>query len=122
MSSNIKVSRICQNCNTEFVASTTVTKYCGPVCSKRAYKTRQRKKNLKSSYEETLKLKLQPYEVLAVKDYLTVREAASLMNISTRTAYRLIKEGNLVAVNLSDRLIRIKRASINKLLTSIQIQ
>ena len=119
MSSNIKVSRICQNCNIEFVARTTVTKYCGPVCAKRAYKTRQRKKKVKSSYEETLKHKLQPYEVLAVKDFLTVREASSLLNISTRTTYRLIKEEIIVAVNLSDRLIRIKRTSIDKLLTSI---
>ncbi|WP_367998207.1 helix-turn-helix domain-containing protein [Arenibacter palladensis] len=117
MSSNIKVSRICQNCNQVFVARTTVTKYCGDTCAKRAYKVRQRKKKIKTSYEETLKLKLQPYEVLAVKDYLTVKEAASLLSISTRTTYRLINNGCLEAVNLSDRLIRIKRSALDKMLT-----
>ena len=72
---------------------------------------------MKASHEETLKLKLQPYEILAIKDYLTVREASTLLNISTRTAYRLINNGSLEAVNLSDRLIRIKRTSIEKMVT-----
>ena len=117
MSSNIQIPRICQHCNQEFIAKTTVTKYCGAPCSKKAYKARERKKNVKASNEETLKLKLQPYEVLTKKEILTVREAATLLSISTRTLYRLINKGSLHAVNLSDRLIRIKRSELDRFVT-----
>tara|TARA_R110002049_G_C9170440_1_gene561898 strand:- start:6544 stop:6903 length:360 start_codon:yes stop_codon:yes gene_type:complete len=117
MSSNIRVNRICENCNTSFIAKTTVTKYCGSSCAKVAYKKRKRQNKIKKSNTETLKIKLEPLEVLQVKDYLTVKETASLLNISRRSTYRLIELGELRASNLSERLIRVKRSEIDKLLT-----
>jgi hypothetical protein len=42
MSSNIRVNKICEFCNSLFVARTTVTRFCGDVCAKRAYKARKR--------------------------------------------------------------------------------
>ena len=54
MSSNIRINRICQFCNEEFVAKTTVTKYCGDNCAKKAYKQRMRLKKLEKSDEDTL--------------------------------------------------------------------
>jgi hypothetical protein len=42
MSSNIRIPKICQHCGNEFVPKTTVTKYCGDDCAKRAYKKRKR--------------------------------------------------------------------------------
>jgi excisionase family DNA binding protein len=117
MSSNIRVDRICENCNTTFIAKTTVTRFCGDHCAKIAYKKRQRDHKVKRSNTETLKIKLAPLEVLQVKDYLTVKETATLLNISKRSAYRLIELGALRASNLSERLIRVKRSEIDKLLT-----
>ena len=38
MSSNIFVQRICEECGNEFTARTTVTRFCGDRCAKRAYK------------------------------------------------------------------------------------
>uniref|UniRef100_UPI0028B10B01 hypothetical protein n=1 Tax=Sphingobacterium multivorum TaxID=28454 RepID=UPI0028B10B01 len=40
MSSNIKIKKICQQCGQEFIARTTVTKYCGDNCAKKAYKVK----------------------------------------------------------------------------------
>lgn len=117
MSSNIRVNRICENCNTSFVAKTTVTKFCGAKCSKIGYKKRKRKSKIKKSNTETLSIKLEPLEVLQIKDYLTVKETASLLNISKRSTYRLIEMGALRAANLSERLLRVKRTEIDKLLT-----
>ncbi|MEB8345098.1 helix-turn-helix domain-containing protein [Flavobacteriaceae bacterium KMM 6898] len=117
MSSNIRVSRICEFCGNGFIAKTTVTKYCGDTCAKKAYKKRVRNKKISKSNIETLKIKLEPLEVLQVRDYLTVKEAAMILNLSIRTTYRLIQEGELRAANLSERLIRIKRSEIDKLLT-----
>jgi len=38
MSSNIKIVKICEFCNNEFIAKTTTTKCCSDNCSKRFYK------------------------------------------------------------------------------------
>ena len=42
MSSNIHIPKTCQFCGKAFIARTTVTKYCGNSCAKKAYKKRKR--------------------------------------------------------------------------------
>jgi excisionase family DNA binding protein len=116
MSSNIRINRICENCDISFIAKTTVTRFCAAKCAKTAYKKRTRNSKIKKSDTETLKIKLEPLELLQIKDFLTVNETATLLNISKRTAYRLIELGELRAANLSARLIRVKRTEIDKLL------
>ena len=100
MSSNIKVQRICQHCNNEFTARTTVTQYCSDVCRKRAYKARKRSEKVKQSNSETTRIKSQPIEQLKAKEFLTVREVAQLLNCSVRSAYYYIESGTILAVNL----------------------
>lgn len=116
MSSNIRINRVCENCNKNFIAKTTVTRFCGDRCAKIAYKKRKRNSKIKKSNTETLRIKLEPLEVLQVKDFLTVNETAKLLNISRRSTYRLIELGELRAANLAERLIRVKRTEIEKLL------
>ena len=52
-------------------------------------------------------------EILNVKEYLTVKEVAILLNCSKRTVYRYINSGNMNAFNLGQRLTRIKRSSLD---------
>lgn len=115
MSSNIEVQKICQHCGLEFTARTTVTKYCGDKCAKRAYKARQRKQKIEQSKQETFWLKNKFQEELKAKEFLRVGEVAQLLGCSNRTIYRLIDNGKLHAVNLSERMTRIKRSELNKL-------
>jgi len=115
MSSNIKVQRICQHCSKEFTARTTVTKYCGDNCAKRAYKLRQRNTKIESSNKETLQNISKPIEELKAKEFLTVKEVAKLLNLSIRTTYRLIDQGNIKGVNLAQRKTLVKRSDIDKL-------
>lgn len=115
MSSNIYVQRICQQCGKEFTARTTVTQYCGDTCAKRAYKARERKIKVEESNKETLRIKNKPIEELKAKEFLTVREVAILLNCSVRSAYYYIESGTIKAVNLGQRLTRIKRSEIDKL-------
>ncbi len=49
MSSNIRLPKICQFCGVDFIAKTTVTKYCGDNCAQRAYKKPKREEKIKSS-------------------------------------------------------------------------
>jgi excisionase family DNA binding protein len=116
MSSNIYIQRICEHCNKEFTARTTVTKYCSNDCAKRAYKARKRAEKINKSAIETERIFSKPIEDLKAKEFLSVKEVAKLLGCSTRTAYRLIDTGILKSVNLSERLTRVKRSELNKIM------
>jgi excisionase family DNA binding protein len=115
MSSNIRVQRICQFCEQEFTASTTVTKYCSHRCSQKAYKANKRFEKVSQSNSETIKKKQQPNELLKSKEFLTVREVAQLLNCSVRSVYYHIESGSINAVNLGQRITRVKRSEIDNL-------
>ena len=115
MSSNIQVKRICQHCNKEFIARTTVTRCCSDDCAKRDYKARVKAAKIESSNRETIQILSNPIEEIKTKEFLTVRDVSMLLNCSLRTAYRLIEGGNIKAVNLAERKTLIKRSEIDKL-------
>ena len=117
MSSNIKVQRICQYCGKEFTARTTVTKYCGDICAKRAYKVKKRSEKVEQSDIETVKFRNKSFIELYGKEYLTVRDVSLLIGCSLRTTYRLINNGTITAVNLGERITRIKRSELDKILS-----
>jgi excisionase family DNA binding protein len=115
MSSNIEVQRICQQCGKEFTARTTVTQYCGDTCAKRAYKAKLKSAKIETSNKETRLIKSKPFEELNAKEFLTVRDVATLLSSSIRTIYRLIEQGNIKAVNLAQRKTLVKRSELDKL-------
>lgn len=115
MSSKIEVQRICQYCNKEFTARTTVTQYCGDTCAKRAYKARLKVSKIEASDKQTQQIKNQPFEELKNKEFLTVREVARLLNCSVRSTYYYIESGTIKAVNFGQRITRVKRSEIDKL-------
>lgn len=115
MSSNIYVQRICQHCGNEFTARTTVTRFCSSRCKGAAYKEAVKAEKIENSNKETQRIKIQPIEILKAKEFLTVREVASLLNCSVRSVYRSIGKGNVRAVNLGQRVTRVKRSEIDKL-------
>lgn len=123
MSSNIKIKKICLHCGLEFIARTTVTKYCCHKCAQRAYKANVRELRLQLSKTDPQievkqsKPKQNPDTYFDIKtlDYLTVKEAAILLKCDRRTVYRLIKSGRLPAGNLSIRRTRILKKDIDAL-------
>lgn len=120
MSSNIKVQRVCEHCGKEFTARTTVTRTCSDYCAKRLYKQKQRTKKIETSNKETLAIKTKPIEELKAKEFLTVREVATLLSCSIRSVYYYIENGNIEAVNLGQRITRIKRSALDKLFENPQ--
>lgn len=115
MSSNIQIQRICQNCGKEFIARTTVTKYCGDVCAKKAYKVRMKSFKIEDSNAQTFQLKNLPKERLfeiGAKEYLNIEESCILLSVSRWTLWRMIKNGRIAATKLG-RLTRIKRSDID---------
>lgn len=115
MSSNIEVQRICQHCGIEFTARTTVTRFCSHKCASTAHKQKLRAGKVEQSNRQTLRIKTQPIEELKAKEFLTVREVAQLLNCSVRSTYFYIGIGTIKAVNLGQRITRVKRSEIDKL-------
>ncbi len=122
MSSNIKLQRICQHCDNEFTARTTTTLYCSHRCNSAAYKAKVREGKIEAINTETQRIKTQPIEMLKAKEFLTVRDVATLLNCSVRTVYYYIDNGNIEAINLGQRITRVKRSAIDKLFDKPQSQ
>ena len=59
MSSNLRIKKVCQFCYSEFIAKTTVTKYCSLKCAQRAYKHRVKEKKLEKLAEQSRVLNIQ---------------------------------------------------------------
>lgn len=115
MSSKIEVQRICQHCGNEFTARTTVTRFCSHRCASAAHKQKVRAGKVEQSNRQTQQIKTQSIEELKAKEFLTVREVARLLNCSVRSAYYYIENGTIKAVNLGQRITRVKRSEIDKL-------
>ncbi|MFO8128587.1 MAG: helix-turn-helix domain-containing protein [Bacteroidales bacterium] len=115
MSSNIEVQRICEHCGKEFTARTTTTRYCSKKCNSAAYKAKIRAEKVDKSNNETKRIKNQSLEDIKAKEFLTVKEVSRLLNCSIRSAYYYIENGTIKAVNLGQRMTRVKRSEIDKL-------
>jgi DNA-binding transcriptional regulator YiaG len=95
MSSNIKIVKICEYCNNEFIAKTTTTKCCSDNCSKRFYKLKIKndkivQAELKTEIKRRPKNFISEEEIRAIqaKQNLTLKEAPMLLNITPLTLRR----------------------------------
>ena len=87
MSSNIRIVKICEYCNNEFIAKTTKTKCCSDNCSKRFYKLKIKndkiaEANLKTEIKRKPKnfITEEEIKVIQAKENLTLIEALDLLN------------------------------------------
>lgn len=115
MSSNIEVQKICEYCGKEFTARKTTSKTCSDRCAKRYYKQRKRAAKIEETTKTTIKIKNKPIEEIKAKEFLTVQDVATLLNCSARSVYYYIESGKLKAVNLGQRITRVKRSDLDKL-------
>ena len=114
MSSNIRVNRVCEFCSKEFEAKTTVTKFCGDTCAKKAYKARKRAEKIEGSKKETKEVLTRPIEEIKAREFLSITETCKLIGVSRRTIYRCIERGDLNAGKMGKRTI-IKRSEIDRI-------
>ena len=118
MSSNIRISRICQHCGKGFTAKTTVTKYCSDPCAKRAYKQKIKESKIERSKEETKEIIVNSFGNVKDKEYLSAKEVAFLLGCSKQAVYGMINSGRLIAGKISERRTVIKRSEVEKLYES----
>jgi excisionase family DNA binding protein len=113
VSSNIRVQRICEQCGNEFEARKTTSKTCSDNCAKKLYKAKQKLAKIEVSNLQTQAVKEKPLRELKAKEFLTVSDAAKLLNCSRQTVYTLINSGRIKGVNLKVKKTIIKRSEID---------
>jgi len=102
MSSNLRIIKICEYCKQEFVARKTTSQTCSDPCAKRLYKLRQKEKAIDRVEVETM-VKRKPeafiteeqVRAIQAKEWLTLKEAALLLNVSPLTLRRWTLAGRV---------------------------
>jgi excisionase family DNA binding protein len=108
MSSNIYVKRICEFCGNQFEGRTTYTRFCSRSCNGKFSKNAIRDKKIELSNMESIQRANLPFEVLNAKPFLSVDEVSTLIGVSTRTIYRLIKNEEILVKKVGRRTIITK--------------
>jgi len=116
MTGKFEYKTVCKHCGKTFIAQKSTTKYCSAHCAKRAYKADLRAKQLQ---EESDTIKERNRRNLLAQEYLSITTAAALLSISRPTLYKMITAGELKALRISERIIRIKRTDLEQLGTHI---
>lgn len=104
MSSNIRILKTCEYCKKEFIARKTTSKTCSDDCAKRFYKLKQRSNKIaRIEIKEEIKRKPKAFvteeemRAIQAKEYLTLKEAALLLNVSPLTLRRWILDGKVAS-------------------------
>jgi len=110
MSSNLYIPKTCKHCGNAFTARTTVTKYCGDTCAKKAYKARKRKEKVQATLTKDMQQQKEAVQIPSLntvnnKDFLSVTEASQLIGESRWTIQRMIQQGRLKAVRFGRKRI-----------------
>ncbi len=117
MSSKIEITKVCHHCGNEFIAKTTVTKFCSHACAVKNYKQRKKAEKLNKVKTPTAQKTNFNLSQLRDKEYLSIADTCQLLGTSRMTIYRQIKNGYINAVKIGRRTI-IKKSDIEKLFIS----
>lgn len=104
-----KIHKKCAICEKPFIPKTVNSIYCCKTCSDAAY--RKRKVQLKKEEHRKAVVSRIPDD----RKYISVPETIILFGVAKSTLYRHIRQGRIPAINLGTRLVRIERATIEKM-------
>jgi excisionase family DNA binding protein len=121
MSSKIRIVKICECCQKEFIAKTTTTKCCSDNCAKRFYKLRIKNNKIEQTELKT-EIKRRPnafiteeeIKAIQAKQNLTLKEAAILLNISALTLRRWTLDGKMKANKVGKKWVYDSRQILNQ--------
>lgn len=105
MSTNIRITRICEFCKKEFTAKTTKTRYCSHICNRRGYKELAKQVKIATSNKQTELIKNTDLEKIRIQEFLNINQVSQLFGISRRTVYRMISRGELDIAKFGTRTV-----------------
>jgi len=111
MSSNIRITKVCQFCNNEFTAKTIKTRFCSLACGSKSYKKRSADNKKEAARLQREAVNNAEIQRLGELDFLSIDEASIFIGISRRTLYRAISRKELKAGKFGSRTF-IERSDI----------
>ena len=96
--------KVCEQCGCQFESHFAVTRYCSARCANLSKKHKLRDERLQNLGDE-----VRERERLALldKNFLTIADAARLLQMSRNTLYKIIKENDIPLKRFSLRTVRI---------------
>ena len=113
--SKIKIEKNCEWCGRKFYAQKITTRFCSKRCNEHAYKDKLRHAQVTEAIHRT---ESKSMDEMRGKEFLSIREAATILGITVRATYNLIYRGQLKASKLSPRMTIIQKSSIQAMLDS----
>lgn len=103
--------KVCEQCGCQFESHFAVTRYCSARCANLSKKHKLRDERLQNLGDE-----VRERERLALldKNFLTIADAARLLQMSRNTLYKIIKENDIPLKRFSLRTVRIAREDLDK--------
>ena len=107
---SLEIRRKCTVCGKVFLAKTLDSQFCSKRCGD-VYRKRQR-----DAEKREVRLSKIILQIPKARDYISVKEAVAIFGVERDTIYRLIRKGQIPAINIGTRLTRIKREDLEQLL------
>lgn len=115
--STIRIKKTCKWCRKEFEAQKTSTQFCSKRCAEHAYKERKRQEKKKQvETSEVERVASEREAKLYDNQFLSVVEAAQILNRTRFGIYKLIYRGTLKAYRISGQWTVIKREDIDTMI------
>ena len=115
--SKMKIKKVCEWCGTTFYAQKLTTRFCSHRCNNLAYKETIRQKRIQE-VENKIQAVIseRPISEFKDKEYLSFKEAATLLGLSKQAIYKMVYAGKLQAFRISSRLSFIRKGDIDRML------
>lgn len=115
--SKMKIKKVCEWCDTTFYAQKLTTRFCSHRCNNLAYKETIRQKRIQEVENKVQTIiSEQPISEFKDKEYLSFKEAATLLGLSKQAIYKMVYAGKLQAFRISSRLSFIRKGDIDRML------
>ena len=115
--SKMKIKKVCEWCGTTFYAQKLTTRFCSHRCNNLAYKETIRQKRIQEVENKVQTIiSEQPISEFKNKEYLSFKEAATLLGLSKQAIYKMVYVGKLQAFRISSRLSFIRKGDIDRML------
>ena len=116
MAVRFEYKKICKFCGKTFTAYHSTTKYCCTSCATRASKAELKAKQQQADSEE---IRERNRKKLLSQEFLSISSSAELLSVSRPTIYKMITKGEIKAIHLSERIVRIKRTELEQIQSTI---
>lgn len=101
--------KICAQCGKKILAYTSTTACCSDRCAKLLDKHRKRDERI---HHTTIEVRETQRLALLDQNYLTLSDAARLMQISRNTLYKIIRAYNIPLMRYTGKTVRISREDL----------